>query len=135
MKILLDTNILIASFITHGMCSDLLDHCIHYHKLITSEFVLNEFRENLIRKFKYTKEDIEQAIDLLLLKMEIVTPVMLENQVCRDPDDDMVLGTAISGSVECVITGDKDLLSIKQFNSIDIISPSEFYEYEITKRV
>ncbi len=50
MKILFDTNILIAAFIVRGVCSDLLEHSIQQHLPVTSEFLLNEFREKLTGK-------------------------------------------------------------------------------------
>jgi len=48
-----NTNVLIAAFITRGVCSDVLEHCVRRHVLVTSEFILNEFCEKLIHKFKY----------------------------------------------------------------------------------
>ena len=130
MRILLDTNVIIAAFITRGVCSDLLDHCIRHHILITSEFILNEFQEHLTHKFRYTVEEVREAIELTRLKMEIVEPKLLKKPICRDPDDDMVLGTALAGDVRCIVTGDKDLLVLKRFESFDIISPKDFASYE-----
>ena len=135
MKVLLDTNVIIAAFITRGVCSELLDHCIRHHVLITSEFILNEFREHMIHKFGYAVEAVEEAVELLELKMQIVKPSPLENPVCRDPDDDIVLGTAVAGDVACIVTGDKDLLILKQFGLYDIVAPAEFPAYESTKNL
>ena len=42
------------------------------------------------------------------------------NPVCRDPDHDNILAAAISGKCDSIITGDKDLLVLKQYESIDI---------------
>jgi len=130
MRVVLDTNVLIAAFITRGACSTLLEHCFNQHELITSDFILTEFRDKLIQKFNFKKQDVEEAIRLLQSKMEIVAPSTLEAPVCRDPDDDQILGTALAGSVACIVTGDKDLLVIKQFNQIEILHPSEFAEFE-----
>ncbi len=133
MKIVLDTNVLIAAFIAHGVCHDLLEHCVRWHTLITSEWILGEFSENLRRKFKYTAREAEEAIALLRSGMQIVTPENLEIPVCRDQDDDMVLGTAIAGQASCIVTGDKDLLILRRFRSIDIVSPSDFASYETAR--
>ena len=65
--------------------------------------------------------------------MVLVTPVVLSGKICRDPNDDAILGTAVAGEGDCIITGDKDLLVLKHFGSIDIISPSEFSNYEAPK--
>jgi predicted nucleic acid-binding protein len=62
--------------------------------------------------------------------MQIVTPVALASPVSRDPDDDNILATAVAGSCDCIITGDKDLLVLKQFEGIKILSPREFADQE-----
>ena len=133
MKIVLDTNVLIAAFITRGMCSDVFKHCVRRHTLVTSEFILNEFRGKLVRKFKYSVEEAGEAVELLRSRMEVVMPANLEAAVCRDPDDDAILETAIAGDAVCIVTGDTDLLVIKQFRNIDILRPSKFAEYEATR--
>ena len=65
--------------------------------------------------------------------MEIVVPAALESPICRDPDDDIVLGTAITENAACIVTGDKDLLVIKRYHAVDIIRPSDFAKYEAEK--
>lgn len=127
MTVLLDTNALIAAFIARGLCHDLLEHCVHRHRLITSEFILNEFRQTLTNKSRYSVDDVDQAVALLLTKMRVVTPAEIGEVVCRDADDDNVLATAIAGNCDCVITGDKDLLVLKRYREIDIIGPNAFH--------
>ena len=130
MRVVLDTNVLIAAFIARGVCTDLLEHCIREHEIITSEFILNEFREQLLGKFKYAVAQADAATDLLRSKMTIITPIPLDAPVCRDTDDDMILATALTGSAPCIVTGDKDLLDVQQFQTIDIIRPRDFANYE-----
>ncbi|MXW93512.1 MAG: putative toxin-antitoxin system toxin component, PIN family [Rhodospirillaceae bacterium] len=45
---------------------------------------------------------------------------------CRDPDDDKLLETALSGEADCLVTGDRDLLSMTPFRGIPILSPADF---------
>ena len=130
MKIVLDTNVLIAAFIARGVCNDLLEHCVRQHTLVTSEFILDELREHLARKFKYDAQDAEEAVELLRSRMQVVTPTGLGSAVCRDPDDDAILGTAVAGKAACIVTGDADLLILKRFRGIDIVRPADFAEYE-----
>lgn len=130
MKIVFDTNVLIAAMITRGVCSDLLEHCIQHHEIITSDFILDELNNNLRKKFNYHESEIEETISLLQLKMQVVKPAEFEASVCRDPDDDKVLGTALTADAACIVTGDKDLLEMKSFRAIDILRPSEFSDYE-----
>jgi len=135
MRVVFDTNVLIAAFITQGVCNDLLEHCIRHHELITSEFILNEFHRHLIGKFKYDVTEVSEAIGLLRSRMIIVTPADLDAPVCQDADDDKVLGTAIAGRAECIVTGDKDLLVLEKFRAVDIIRPAEFGKYESDRTV
>lgn len=46
--------------------------------------------------------------------------------ICRDPDDDWILATPAAGEVDVIVTGDKDLLILKQFRSIPIVTPRGF---------
>lgn len=130
MKIVLDTNVLIAALIARGVCSELLGHCVLNHELIVSQFILDELRGNLAGKFKYTDEEADEAVTLMRSQMQIVAPISLKEPVCRDADDDQVLATAVAGSAECVITGDKDLLVLKTFDGIAILRPGDFADFE-----
>jgi len=131
MRIVFDTNVLIAALITaEGVCSDLVKRCTLVHTPITSEFILSELREKLTERFNKKPSDIDDALALLRERFVIVEPIPLKEPVCRDPDDDTVLGTALAGEAQCIITGDKDLLSLGQYAGIDILRPNAFAEYE-----
>ena len=62
--------------------------------------------------------------------MELVTPTSLDQPVCRDPEDDQILGTAIAAQAQCIVTGDKDLLVLQQYEGIQIVSPNDFSDFE-----
>lgn len=62
--------------------------------------------------------------------MEVVKPSRLASPVCRDEDDDNILALAVTGNCALIITGDKDLLVLKQFDKVEILSPGEFQTYE-----
>ncbi|MGH8547073.1 MAG: putative toxin-antitoxin system toxin component, PIN family [Methylococcales bacterium] len=130
MRIVLDTNVLIAAFIARGGCNELLEHCSRTHELITSQFILDEFTENLTGKFKFTIEESNAAINLLRTKMLVVEPVKLNSRVSRDKDDDNIIATAVAGNCDCIITGDNDLLVLRNFSAITIIKPADFPKFE-----
>ena len=46
-------------------------------------------------------------------------------RACRDPDDDKVLETAISGEADCIVTGDRDLLALDPFEGVMIFTPRD----------
>ena len=130
MKLVLDTNVLIAAFIAKGLCHTLVEHCLRTHNVIVSEFIFQELREKLTQKFKYSAEDAQAVEDLLRPRMQVVEPVALAMGVCRDPDDGQILGTAIAGNAACIVTGDKDLLTLGMFETVDILLPRDFAAHE-----
>jgi predicted nucleic acid-binding protein len=79
-KIVLDTNVLIAALIARGVCHDLLEHCVLRHTLLTSDFILNETREKLIEKFEYAADLADEAVSLLRSRMERVVPEKLSGK-------------------------------------------------------
>jgi len=133
MRIVLDTNVLIAALITRGVCRDLLEHCVQRHQIIVSDFILNELRENLKNKFRFHTHEIDEAIALFTAEMQTVSPVLMEKAVCRDPQDDMILATAIAANAECIITGDGDLLVLGQYETVRILRPAEFVDFEANR--
>ncbi len=130
MRVVFDTNVLVSAFIAQGVCSDLLEHCARRHRVVASEFLLDEFRECLIRKFHFDVREAAEAAELVKSAAEIVVPEPSAVQVCRDRDDDMVLGTAMAGNAACIVTGDMDLLVLREYRGIVILRPSEFVEFE-----
>lgn len=53
-------------------------------------------------------------------------PIVRRVRVCRDPDDDKILELAINGNAHSIITGDRDLLSLKQFETTKIVTPAAY---------
>jgi putative PIN family toxin of toxin-antitoxin system len=121
---------LIAALIARGVCHDLLEHCVLRHTLITSDFILNETLEKLTEKFGYAADLADEAVGLLRSRMKLVSAAKLEREVCRDPDDDNILAAAVSGKCDCIITGDKDLLVLKAYEGVKILSPRDFITNE-----
>ena len=132
MKVVLDTNVLVSAFIVAGVCNRLLDRCILSRRItiILSVSILNEFRNTLSRKFGHDNEEIKARVEALIEASELVEPATFDKQICRDADDDAILGTAVAGDADCIVTGDNDLLVLERFEGVDIISPSEFALYE-----
>lgn len=130
MRVVLDTNVLIAAFIAHGVCNELLEHCALNHDIILSSFILDELKGKLHKKFGFTMREANRVVRLLTSRATTVTPQEFPESICRDPDDDNIIGTAAAGSCDCIVTGDKDLLVLKSTSGIPIIRPSDFWEFE-----
>jgi putative PIN family toxin of toxin-antitoxin system len=92
--------------------------------------LLQEFQEKLVSKFNFTQSETRDAVLLLESRFEIVEPATLDKPVSRDPDDDLVLAAALGGNCDCMISGDKDLLVLKHYRQVPILSPAEFWKFE-----
>ena len=130
MKLLLDTNVLVAALVARGTCSDLLEHCVRQHVVVSSQSLLNELREVLERKFSQRATEVRASLQLFAETFTLVTPEPLDPPVCRDHDDDVVLATALAGECAAIITGDEDLLILHPFRNIDVLTPAAFWKWE-----
>jgi putative PIN family toxin of toxin-antitoxin system len=129
-KPLLDTNVLVAALVARGTCSDLLEHCVRQHVVISSQPLLNELRDVLTRKFRQRDLDVRSAIRLFAETFTLATPDALDPPTCRDHDDDVVLATALAGECAAIITGDQDLLILDPFRHVRVLTPSAFWKWE-----
>lgn len=125
MRLLLDTNVLFAAFLSHGVCAGLYEEALLHAEIIVSEEILSDLGEKLGSKGKLTKSEAAEVIDAVRSDAGVVGELPLDQPVCRDPDDDMVLGSARSGKADVIVTGDKDLLVLKSFRKIPILTPRE----------
>lgn len=130
MRLVLDANVLIAAFVARGVCAELLEYCVREHEPVTSVAILEEVRRNLVAKIKVTVAQADQTVKLLRTRLDVVEPVALGAQVCRDPDDDVVLGTAVAGRCDAIVTGDKELLVLERYHVVEIVSPRAFWSFE-----
>jgi predicted nucleic acid-binding protein len=57
-----------------------------------------------------------------------VTPAEVDPAACKDKGDLPVLGAAVAAKCEYIITGDAELLAVTKYESVEIVSPREFWE-------
>jgi putative PIN family toxin of toxin-antitoxin system len=129
-KVLLDTNVLVAAFVAHGTCHEVFEHCLQHHQIVTTEKLISEFRRVLADKMGFPRRDVREAAALVRSVARVVEPAELEQRVCRDADDDEVLAAALGDEVACVVTGDRDLLVLEVFRGIPLLSPDRFWRFE-----
>ena len=128
MRVVFDTNVLVAALAVEGLCTTLLARARRKHfQLFLCPFILDELRRVLSGKLKVPEQLTREAIDLVLEAAEgVVSPREEVEGVCRDREDDHILACALGARARYLVTGDKDLLELKEFRGIAILSPREF---------
>ncbi len=103
-------------------------------ELALSRFILDELARTLPRlshRTGFSKADIQDLIDALMVLAEIVEPgdairIAAEAAGLRDPADVPVLAACLAAQPDYLVTGDKDLLALA--DRYPIVSPARFCE-------
>jgi putative PIN family toxin of toxin-antitoxin system len=133
-RIALDSSVLIAAHISRaGVCAELLEDVLLPHELVISGFILEELGRKLVEKFNFPRRDADQVGAFLRRVSIVVEPADLPPDLCRDPTDLSVLGTAVAGACALLISVDRDLLDMKKIQAIPIIRPGEYWRRTETR--
>jgi len=125
-RVVFDTNVLYAAFVAKGFCEEVVDEAAGACDLVWSPPLKHELESVLARHqigFA-TRLALAAYVDLC----EFVEPTPLRQRVCRDRNDDVVLATALAGKADVIVTGDDDLLVLKAFRGIRILSARQFLQ-------
>ena len=95
------------------------------HTLIIGPAILAELEAVLVETCGWTSDRAAAVRAELEAIAEVVTPNEVP-RVWRDPDDDQILAIAVIGSVDALVTGDADLLTIGAHGGVNISSIADF---------
>ena len=130
MKALFDTNVLVSAFATEGLCCRLLTRANRREfELFISLAIREEFKRALKNKIGLSSDEIQEARLLLEETAKTAIPAggrIRLSGICRDEPDHAVLEAALACRAEFIVTGDRDLLGLSEFQGIRIVTPREF---------
>ncbi|HKY52881.1 MAG TPA: putative toxin-antitoxin system toxin component, PIN family [Anaerolineales bacterium] len=132
MRVAVDMNVLISATIKpNSPLAQILVYIRNgkFEFLYFPEF-LKEYAEvvsrpHLWEKYHLDKEEIAAVIQVMENRGVLVY-VVTQVDICRDPDDNILLALALDGKADYIVSGDKDLLDLVSFREIPIIKPAEF---------
>lgn len=127
MRVVCDTNVLVAGVVADGLCRDIVKRRLLKVELVTSRALLDELARILRDKFDTTIDE-QPLFQAYRERATVVRRAGLPNPVCRDRDDDKVLETAVAGRADVILTGDEDLLVLREYRGIRILGPRDFVE-------
>jgi uncharacterized protein len=132
MKLVLDANVFVSAYIWHGIPEVVL---IRIAKKIDTLFftdaIFNEIAGIIgMPKLKRTKEQIDYILANINKrgKKIAVSPQHRVTGVCRDIDDDKYIECALAASADYIITGDKDLLVLKEYGGVKIVNARSYLD-------
>jgi putative PIN family toxin of toxin-antitoxin system len=128
-RIALDYSVLIAAHIRAGVGAESVEDLLLHHELVTSEFILGVLERKLVERFRFPEREANLLAAFLRRVAVVVEPADLPSQVCRDPTDVPVLGTAVGGNCALLISVDHDPLDMQHVNDIPIIRPREYWRH------
>jgi putative PIN family toxin of toxin-antitoxin system len=127
LTVVLDTNILISAVLFKGTTLRILEFCIIEEKIdvAISPELMAEFVGKLKYKFGIDTRTLDELKELLEQSTLNFLP-QYTTKICRDDSDNMILDLAIYAKAGFIITGDKDLLELKNYKGIEIMTAAEF---------
>lgn len=127
-RAVLDTNILISGLLYGGKPQQIIDLLIEDRFIaVVSPILIAELQDVLAKKFKFSDERLSQVESEIDELFQLVHPnIIVDAQ--RDQDDNRVLEAALEGRCDFIVTGDIELLNLKVFRGITILTPSQFLE-------
>jgi putative PIN family toxin of toxin-antitoxin system len=133
-RAVVDTNLLVSYLISHRPpISELIEvHLAQGHwVLVTAPELLEELDRVLqyprLQRY-YTQDERVRFVALVAALGELVELPRAVPRICRDPEDDWVIACAVAGDADVIVSGDQDLLDLKQVGSIPILSARQFLE-------
>lgn len=126
-KVVIDTSVYISAIIFGGRPEQVLS-LIKDKKVsgFTSPKILLELSRKLNIKFGWNEEKIKLVIKNLTRYIQMVNPNVKLKVVKQDPKDNKILECAVAGDANYIVTGDKHLLKLRQFEGIKIVTPADF---------
>lgn len=136
-RVVVDTNVLVSGLfsIKNSPSSQILS-AIRNQKiiLVISPAILEELvevinRSRIVKLTKMSQKERVEFIDKLVERCDVTPGIKLQEAVSRDIKDDKFLACGFEAQADYIITGDEDLLELREYKGIRIVTPREFIEF------
>ena len=126
MNLVVDTNILVSGIFWAGKPRQLLELWVEeVVTLVATPQILSEYLDVIGRLQRHDIELSQKWKEFIVENIEI-THSNINVSICRDKKDNMFVECALSCGSEYIISGDDDLLCLKEFDKIKIVTVAEF---------
>jgi putative PIN family toxin of toxin-antitoxin system len=132
MRVAVDINVFISTIIKPESRVGMIvvrmrngDYTILYSPEMINELAEVVTRDKIWKKYKLTEETVNSFVNSIVKFGERIHVITIVD-ICRDPDDNILLALALDGKADYIVSGDKDLLDLVSFREIPIVKPAEF---------
>ena len=134
-RAVLDTNVLVSGLIgIQGPPRQILDAWLDgrftlitsLHQVAESDHVLSYPR--IAVRLSLKDAELELILAALLAEAELNPGRLRLPGVTRDAKDDPLVACAVEGRADCVVSGDRDVLDLGEYEGVRMVSPRQFVE-------
>lgn len=136
LRAVLDANVFVSAFLQpKGPSGRILRHFLERNsfELVLSESILVEVRGTMRyprvrRRLSLSDHEIEARMASIGLLADLVPGEVKVHAVKEDPDDDKYVEAALEGRAGFVVSGDRHLLKLQEYQDVRILSPRKFLD-------
>ncbi|MDY6776178.1 MAG: putative toxin-antitoxin system toxin component, PIN family, partial [Halobacteria archaeon] len=128
MRVVPDTNVYVSATLSDGSPSRVLELAEAGEiDIYISPFIFREVEDVLMRdKIPFGEDRVEKFVDKVLSMSSVVSPNYTPEVIDDDPSDNHILACALESEAEYVVSGDRHLLEVEEYEGISIVEPAEF---------
>lgn len=129
-RVCLDTNIWISGIVFGGAPARIVQLAFERKFIVvTSTPILDEVSRILQSKFEVPRQDVKRLTRRIMQVADVFEPSGELKVIDADPDDDLIIETAVIGKARLLVSGDKKhILPLKRFRHVRIVSAQEFLQ-------
>ena len=128
MVVVFDSGVWVSAFQFGGTPLAAIKSAFVSDQIAYCDQILAEIRAVLVRKFSWRDKEIRSLLQDYLsegMKAEINRSL---HRICRDAKDDMVFECAVSAKAEVIVSGDRDLLVVGNYQNIQVLTPRQYLD-------
>jgi len=130
LQVVIDTNVWISGMVFGGNPERIIKLFIDGSLIVvTSEEMLTELKRKVSHKFPLYEPYMSAVVASIREQAIVVQLGTYLVNASRDPDDNMVIETALIGGADFIVSGDKDLLVLEKYESVKIVKPADLLEF------
>lgn len=131
MRLVLDTNVVLSALLWHGTPHRLVaraqeeDIAFYTSRALLAELAAILGRNKFAKALTVNHTTVDEVLRAYAGFAHVVKTPPIEPVIDSDPDDDQVLACAMAAKAELIVSGDSDLLAVKEYRGIRIVTPAE----------